>query len=203
MKDNGEPRKASGIKMAESRAVDCIAAAVGKAGSRDCQSYALAMYANRADSQEIVHNAGLKVPEETEKKMEMLENQVRHLQRIVGKGGQLTDDRDSAVQTILDASVASPDRQSKLTTKDYQKYFAQHAQGDIETEGCQVKEAKSQVQGDQRRGPDVVEEEEEEVLEQGFQCPCRQAYEVPYQSPSNCSLSEHGRHHPGSQCRHR
>ena len=87
--NKNEPRpSANAIKMAKSRAIGAIDKAVKSiSDNEDKQACALRLYANKSSNASIVLRAGLKVPDDTEKKLQMLDNLTSHASELFKSDG--------------------------------------------------------------------------------------------------------------------
>ena len=134
---NNQPRtSADAIRKAKERAANIILNAVQSVGDEQVQAYALRLFANKPQAAKIVLGSGLKVPDNTEKKLQMLDNLTSHASELFKSDGaakgRVNDDQSSALQVLYDAIVepcnanaastaTSTSSTPKLTTTDYQK----------------------------------------------------------------------------------
>ena len=134
---NNQPRtSADAIRKAKERAANVILNAVQSVGDEQVQAYALRLFANKPQAAKIVLGSGLKVPDNTEKKLQMLDNLTSHASELFKSDGaakgRVNDDQSSALQVLYDAIVepcnanaastaTSTSSTPKLTTTDYQK----------------------------------------------------------------------------------
>ena len=134
---NKQPRtSADAIRKAKERAANVILNAVQSVGDEQVQTYALRLFANKPQAAKVVLSSGLKVPDDTEKKLQMLDNLTSHASELFKSDGaakgRVNDDQSSALQVLYDAVVepcntntastaTSASSTPKLTTNDYQK----------------------------------------------------------------------------------